>query len=178
MSWELDVRESVRQTLADYTAATDRFDLHALASCFDAAGVLEFTGGAEPLTGPGEHRGGSRRRHVRATGSSEAGADPRSAPRVEYPVRRGCMKIGSRSAAISPSTPTSGSTTGADTGTYSIPVDGRLAVRAPANRRGRFLGQQPDESSVNAASGGDELLRERLSPLDVLGPVVADGSDG
>ena len=51
-SWELDVRESVRQTLADYTAATDRFDLHALASCFEASGVLEFTGGVEPFTGP------------------------------------------------------------------------------------------------------------------------------
>ncbi|KUH82931.1 MULTISPECIES: nuclear transport factor 2 family protein [unclassified Mycobacterium] len=51
-SWELEVRESVRQTLSDYTAATDRFDLHALAKCFAADGVLEFSGGAEPLTGP------------------------------------------------------------------------------------------------------------------------------
>lgn len=51
-AWELEVRESVRQTLADYTAATDRFDLHAVAACFSDAGVLEFTGGAEPLTGP------------------------------------------------------------------------------------------------------------------------------
>jgi hypothetical protein len=51
-SWEQEVREAVRQTLADYTAATDRFDLHALATCFGASGVLEFTGGAEPLTGP------------------------------------------------------------------------------------------------------------------------------
>jgi hypothetical protein len=50
--WELEVRESVRQTLSDYTAATDRFDLHALASCFGDEGVLEFTGGAEPLRGP------------------------------------------------------------------------------------------------------------------------------
>lgn len=50
--WELEVRESVRQTLADYTAATDRFDLRALAACFADDGVLEFTGGAEPLTGP------------------------------------------------------------------------------------------------------------------------------
>lgn len=50
--WELDIRESVRQTLADYTAATDRFDLHALATCFGPEGILEFTGGAEPLTGP------------------------------------------------------------------------------------------------------------------------------
>ena len=32
--WELEIRESVRQTLADYTAATDRFDLRALAACF------------------------------------------------------------------------------------------------------------------------------------------------
>lgn len=51
-TWELEIRESVRQTLSDYTAATDRFDLHALANCFAPAGVLEFTGGDEPLTGP------------------------------------------------------------------------------------------------------------------------------
>ncbi|WP_374159599.1 nuclear transport factor 2 family protein [Mycobacterium sp. G7A2] len=50
--WELEVRESVRQTLADYTAATDRSDLAALAACFGAEGVLEFTGGREPLVGP------------------------------------------------------------------------------------------------------------------------------
>jgi hypothetical protein len=50
--WELETRELVRQTLADYTAATDRFDLAALAACFSHDGVLEFTGGAEPLTGP------------------------------------------------------------------------------------------------------------------------------
>lgn len=50
--WELDARESVRQTLADYTAATDRFDLRAIGGCFAPDGVLEFTGGAEPLTGP------------------------------------------------------------------------------------------------------------------------------
>lgn len=49
--WELLVRESVRQTLADYTAATDRFDLHALAACFAPDGVLEFTGADEPLVG-------------------------------------------------------------------------------------------------------------------------------
>ena len=49
---ELAIRESVRQTLADYTAATDRFDLAALAACFAADGVLEFTGGTDPLTGP------------------------------------------------------------------------------------------------------------------------------
>ncbi|ULE34470.1 nuclear transport factor 2 family protein [Mycobacterium sp. IDR2000157661] len=50
--WELEVRESVRQTLADYTAATDRFDLRVLAACFGPDGVLEFSGGAAPLTGP------------------------------------------------------------------------------------------------------------------------------
>ncbi|GAB3223747.1 nuclear transport factor 2 family protein [Mycolicibacterium hippocampi] len=50
--WELEARESVRQTLADYTVATDRFDLGALAACFGAEGVLEFTGGPEPLIGP------------------------------------------------------------------------------------------------------------------------------
>ena len=51
-AWEIDIRESVRQTLADYTAATDHFDLHALASCFGPTGVLDFTGGDGPLTGP------------------------------------------------------------------------------------------------------------------------------
>jgi len=51
-AWEVVVRELVRQTLADYTAATDHFDLQALAACFGPDGVLEFTGGAEPLTGP------------------------------------------------------------------------------------------------------------------------------
>ena len=51
-TWELVVRESVRQTLADYTAATDGFDLKALAACFGAEGVLQFTGGQQTLTGP------------------------------------------------------------------------------------------------------------------------------
>ena len=50
--WELEIRESVRQTLADYTAATDRFDLRALAMCFAPVGVLEFSGGDEALAGP------------------------------------------------------------------------------------------------------------------------------
>jgi hypothetical protein len=49
--WELEVRESVRQVLADYTAATDRFDVQGIASCFAPAGVLAFTGG-EPMVGP------------------------------------------------------------------------------------------------------------------------------
>ena len=57
-SWELEVCESVRQTLADYTAATDRFDLHALAGCFAERGVLEFHGGDVPLTGPAEIEAG------------------------------------------------------------------------------------------------------------------------
>jgi SnoaL-like domain len=57
-TWALEVRESVRQTLADYTAATDRFDLGALAACFGDEGVLEFTGGAEPLTGRAEIEAG------------------------------------------------------------------------------------------------------------------------
>jgi hypothetical protein len=50
--WQLVVRESVRQTLAEYTAATDRFDLRSLAACFSAEGVLEFSGGEQPLAGP------------------------------------------------------------------------------------------------------------------------------
>jgi hypothetical protein len=59
-AWELIIRESVRQTLADYTAATDRFDLRALAACFGPDGVLEFTGGVEPLTGPAAIEAGLR----------------------------------------------------------------------------------------------------------------------
>jgi ketosteroid isomerase-like protein len=51
-TWELIAREQVRQTLADYTDATDRFDLGALARCFAPDGVLEFTGGSKPLAGP------------------------------------------------------------------------------------------------------------------------------
>ncbi|MCV7152897.1 nuclear transport factor 2 family protein [Mycolicibacterium pyrenivorans] len=50
-SWELTLHESVRQTLADYTAATDAFDLALLASCFIADGTLEYTSGAKPLVG-------------------------------------------------------------------------------------------------------------------------------
>lgn len=56
--WELEVRESVRQTIADYTAATDRFDLRALAACFGDDGVLEIAGGATLLTGPAEIEAG------------------------------------------------------------------------------------------------------------------------
>ncbi|MEE2851897.1 MAG: nuclear transport factor 2 family protein [Actinomycetota bacterium] len=56
--WELGIRESVRQTIADYTAATDRFDLRGLAACFAPDGTLEFTGGAQPLTGPAEIESG------------------------------------------------------------------------------------------------------------------------
>jgi SnoaL-like domain len=59
-SWEIAVRESVRQTLADYTAATDSFDLAALASCFTADGTLEFTGGSGPLVGPDQIEAGLR----------------------------------------------------------------------------------------------------------------------
>lgn len=57
-AWELEIRESVRQRLADYTAATDRFDLRGLAACFAPDGALEFTGGAHPLTGPEEIEAG------------------------------------------------------------------------------------------------------------------------
>ncbi|WP_101906204.1 nuclear transport factor 2 family protein [Mycolicibacterium setense] len=47
--WELSIREAARQLLADYTAATDRFDLRGLAECFASDGILEFTGGDDPL---------------------------------------------------------------------------------------------------------------------------------
>ena len=49
--WELAIRESVRQTLADYTAGTDRNRIEDVAACFAPDGVLTFTGG-EPMVGP------------------------------------------------------------------------------------------------------------------------------
>lgn len=49
--WELDIRESVRQTLANYTAGTDRNRIEDVAACFAPDGSLAFTGG-EPMVGP------------------------------------------------------------------------------------------------------------------------------
>jgi SnoaL-like domain len=49
--WELSIREAVRQTLADYTAGTDRNRLDDIAACFAPDGVLVFSGG-EPMVGP------------------------------------------------------------------------------------------------------------------------------
>ena len=57
-TWEPAVRESVRQTLSDYTAATDSFNLSALASCFTSNGVLEYTGGDVQLVGPSQIESG------------------------------------------------------------------------------------------------------------------------
>lgn len=81
MAWELEVRESVRQTLADYTAATDRFDLAALAACFAPSGVLEFTGGAHPLTGPAAIQAG-----LAAAMSSEGDPQRRRPSHVRHHV--------------------------------------------------------------------------------------------
>jgi hypothetical protein len=50
-TWELAIRESVRQTLSDYTAGTDRNRLDDIAACFAPDGVLTFSGG-EPMVGP------------------------------------------------------------------------------------------------------------------------------
>ena len=50
-TWELAIRESVRQTLSDYTAGTDRNRLDDIAACFAPDGVLAFSGG-EPMVGP------------------------------------------------------------------------------------------------------------------------------
>jgi SnoaL-like protein len=50
-TWELAIRESVRQTLADYTAGTDRNRIDDVAVCFAPNGALTFTGG-EPMVGP------------------------------------------------------------------------------------------------------------------------------
>jgi hypothetical protein len=47
--WELSVRESVRQTLADYTAGTDRYRLDDVAACFAPGGALSFTGGTRSV---------------------------------------------------------------------------------------------------------------------------------
>src|SRR3954466_12762544 len=49
--WEPVVRESVRQRLADYTAATVRNRIADVAACFAPDGTLKFTGG-EPMVGP------------------------------------------------------------------------------------------------------------------------------
>ena len=49
--WELAIRESVRQTLADYTAGTDRNRIEDVAACFAPDGSLKFSGG-EPMIGP------------------------------------------------------------------------------------------------------------------------------
>jgi hypothetical protein len=50
-TWELAIRESVRQTLADYTAGTDRNRIEEVAACFAPEGSLTFTRG-EPMVGP------------------------------------------------------------------------------------------------------------------------------
>src|SRR5215210_4251965 len=49
--WELQVRESVRQTLADYTAGTDRNRLEDIAACFAPDGVLKIAA-SDPMVGP------------------------------------------------------------------------------------------------------------------------------
>jgi hypothetical protein len=49
--WELAIRESVRQTLADYTAGTDRNRLEEIAGCFAPDGVLTISD-RDPLVGP------------------------------------------------------------------------------------------------------------------------------
>lgn len=49
--WELAIRESVRQTLADYTAGTDSNIIDHVAACFAPDGSLSFPG-AEPMVGP------------------------------------------------------------------------------------------------------------------------------
>jgi len=49
--WEIVVRESVRQTLSDYTAGTDRNRLEDIAACFAPDGTLKI-GDGEPMMGP------------------------------------------------------------------------------------------------------------------------------
>jgi hypothetical protein len=67
-SWELEARELVRQTLSDYTAATDRFDLETLAACFADDGTLEFPD-VPALVGPIAIEAGLR---AQITGGSSA----------------------------------------------------------------------------------------------------------
>ena len=50
-SWEVTIRESVRQTLAEYTAGTDRNRLEDIAACFAPDGVLTISGG-DAMVGP------------------------------------------------------------------------------------------------------------------------------
>jgi hypothetical protein len=50
-SWEISVRESVRQTLADYTAGTDRNRLADIAACFAPEGALTISD-QDPMIGP------------------------------------------------------------------------------------------------------------------------------
>ncbi len=83
--WELAIRESVRQTLADYTAGTDRNRIEDVAACFAPDGALTFTGG-EPMVGPAAIVAGTQR----AGGSFRRGpgaADPCAPPRFERAVR-------------------------------------------------------------------------------------------
>ena len=94
MLWELEIRESVRQTLADYTAATDRFDLRALGACFAPNGVLEFTGGTEPLLGPAAIEAGLLAAMTREPDRKGTSAHTRPPPRFQRPVRVG--RAGSR----------------------------------------------------------------------------------
>jgi hypothetical protein len=70
--WEMALRESVRQTLADYTAATDSFDLAALASCVTPDGTLEFTGGNALLVGPEQIEAGLRSQLSQPTAGKRA----------------------------------------------------------------------------------------------------------
>jgi len=58
-AWASLIRESVRQTLADYTAGTDRNRIEDVAGCFAPEGSLTFTGG-EPMVGPSAIAAGLR----------------------------------------------------------------------------------------------------------------------
>jgi len=60
MLWEIEVRESVRDTLASYHGAGDRGRLDELAACFHDDGVLQVTG-REPLHGRAGIRDGLAR---------------------------------------------------------------------------------------------------------------------
>lgn len=136
------VRESVRQTLADYTAATDRFDLGALAACFGAEGVLEFTGGTNRSSAPRRSRPGSARRWA----DRAMPVDLR--PPSSATIWRACGSSRSpptewRPAATSRCTPTSGWTIGAVTEMYWRRW-GAMAVHVTPDQRRRVRQGQPD----------------------------------
>ena len=81
----MSIRESVRQTLADYTAGTDRNRIDDIAACFAPDGSLTFTG-REPMVGPAAIVAGLTAQVTRFAAGSGA-LDPCPPPRFERAFR-------------------------------------------------------------------------------------------